>query len=102
MKTVKRINVLSMAKLHALALSLIGVVAGCIYAFGGFAIDAFVSLGWMTSQETPGLSYGTILALFALIGMPAIAAAIGFFLGLIVALLFNIVVWFLGGIELDL
>jgi|TARA_Y100000310_G_C20596076_1_gene770572 hypothetical protein len=71
-------------------MALVGLVAGIIYSFGGLIIDILVSLGWITSTQTPGLSYGTILAFGALIGMPAIFSAIGFILGIVEAILYNL------------
>ena len=67
-----KINVLSLAKVHALTAGFLGLIAGILYSFGGLLIDALVSLDWITSSETPGLSYGTVLAFGALIGMPMI------------------------------
>ncbi len=78
------------AKQQAIIFGLIGLLAGIIYSVGGFFIDLFVSLGWLTSQETPGLSYGTILAFGALIGMPIIFAVLGFIVGIIGAKFFKL------------
>lgn len=80
---------------------LIGLVLGVLYAFGGFIIDAFVTFGWMTSDETPGLSYGTVLAFGALIGMPLIFATGGFVLGLVEAVLYNVLAKKIGGLNLE-
>jgi len=80
---------------------LLGLAAGILYSFGGFIIDTLVSLEWITSSETPGLSYGTLLAFGALIGMPIIFAVFGFVAGLIVAILFNILAKWFGGIAID-
>jgi hypothetical protein len=85
-----KIKILSFAKFQAVLGALIGLLAGILYSFGGLVIDILVSLGWITSTETPGLSYGTVLAFGALIWMPAIFTAIGFFLGIIEAILYNL------------
>ena len=66
--------------------ALIGLVLGIIYSVGGLIVDASVTLGWITSAETPGLSWGTVLAFGALIGMPIIFAIPGVVLGAIAAL----------------
>jgi hypothetical protein len=55
----EKINVLSAAKLLGVIMALLGLVAGIIYSFGGLIIDLLVSLDWVVSSETPGLSYGT-------------------------------------------
>lgn len=90
-----RIGIFSFAKFQAFLFSLVGLLAGIIYSFGGLVIDTLVSLGLMTSDETAGLSYGTILAFLALIGMPLIFGIVGFLAGIVEAFLYNKVVkWF--------
>ena len=64
----------------------IGFGFGVLYALGGFFIDLLVSLDLLAAaqMETPGLSYGTILAFGALVGMPLIGAGFGLFIGFVV------------------
>ena len=83
--------------------TLLGLLAGVFYSFGGLIIDTLVSLGVLSPERmsTPGLSYGTILAFGALIGMPLIFAVFGFFAGLVEAILFNSFASFFGGISAD-
>ena len=85
-----KIKIVRYATVQAIVMGFVGLALGVIYSFGGLIIDAFVSLGLITSAETPGLSYGTVLAFGALIGMPAIFAAFGFITGIIGAFLFNL------------
>lgn len=87
---------MALTRLHTVAFGFLGFVAGCIYSFGGLAIDTFVTLGWITSAETPGLSYGTVLAFGALVGMPVLFAAFGCVSGILVGLLYNTATWFIG------
>ena len=100
MEKIRKISVFSFAKFQALMGLLIGFVFGILYSFGGLIIDILVSLEWITSTETPGLSYGTILAFGALIGMPIIGTALGFVFGIIQAILFNYTSNWFGGISL--
>ena len=65
-------------------------------------IDSLVSLGWVASAETPGLSVGTALAFMALVGMPLIFAGVGFFLGIFGAFFYNLTSKWFGGLEPDL
>ncbi|WP_297794353.1 hypothetical protein [uncultured Eudoraea sp.] len=89
------IGIFSFAKFQAFLFSLIGLLAGILYSFGGLIIDTLVSLNWITSEETDGLSFGTMLAFIALIGMPLIFGIVGFFAGILEAFLYNTVVkWF--------
>ena len=76
-------------KFQVVIWGLLGLLAGTFYSVGGLLIDSLVSLGWISTNETRGLSYGTILALGALIGMPVIFAAFGLVTSLIGGLLFN-------------
>ena len=103
MKTIRKLNVFQFALFQAFLLFLIGVLCGILYSFGGLIIDSMVSLGWLSPEkmETPGLSYGTVLAFGALIGMPLIGAGIGFATGIIEAILYNIYAYFFRGIKLD-
>ncbi|MDD9953602.1 MAG: hypothetical protein OXR66_04650 [Candidatus Woesearchaeota archaeon] len=87
----KKLNILHYAKLHTAVWALLGLLAGILYSFGGLLIDTLVTLGWITSAETPGLSYGTLLAFQALIGMPILFAGFGFLTGLLGAFLYNLV-----------
>lgn len=93
----KKLNIISFATFQSVLFALIGLVLGIIYSIGGFLVDCLVSLNLLEAENmnTPGLSYGTILALGAIIGMPVIAAIIGFALGILEAVLYNIFVkWF--------
>ena len=102
MTKVKKIRVLSFAKFQAVLFALLGFLAGVIYSFGGLLIDTLVSIGWVSPAlaSTPGLSYGTVLAFGALIGMPIIFAAFGFMVGLIEAFLYNLFARWFGGMEI--
>lgn len=68
---------------------LMGFICGILYSFGGLIIDSLVSLDWVESNDTPGLSIGTLYAFGALLGMPLIGACIGSFSGLVGAFLHN-------------
>jgi hypothetical protein len=99
----KKIKVLSFAKFPALLFALLGLIAGILYSFGGLAIDTLVSIGliFSASASTPGLSYGTIFAFGALVGMPLIFAVVGFIVGIIEAVLYNKCIKWLGGLDVD-
>lgn len=90
-----------LAKLQAVIMAALGLVAGILYSFGGLIMDALVSAGWLDSSSTSGLSLGTLLAFGALVGMPALFAIAGFAAGAIGATLFNIVAPWFGGIQSD-
>ena len=102
MVKLQKIGVLSSVKVYAVLMASLGLIAGILYSFGGAAIDVLVSAGWMTSSETPGLSYGTLLAFAALIGMPVLFSLAGSTFAGIMAILYNLVAGRIGGIELEL
>ena len=82
-------------------MAVLGFAAGILYSFGGLIIDVLVSADWISTSETPGLSFGTVLAFGALIGMPAIGATLGFVLGIGEALVYPWFVRSFAGIEVD-
>ena len=88
----KHTTILSIATFQAHLLCLVGLLLGILYSFGGLLIDTLVSIGWVDSMAagTPGLSYGTLLAFGALIGMPVIGALFGFALGLLEGVLYKL------------
>jgi hypothetical protein len=101
MVKIKRVGVFSFAKLQAVMLGIVGLLLGVLYSFGGLVVDVLVTLGWITSSETPGLSYGTVLAFGALIGMPVIFGIFGFVVGLIEAFVYNVFAKWFGGMNVD-
>ncbi len=101
MKKLKKIAVFSFAKFQAFMGVLIGLIFGILYSFGGLIIDTLVSSGYITSSETPGLSFGTILAFGALLGMPIIFGTAGFLLGIVEAILYNLFAKWLSWIKID-
>jgi hypothetical protein len=102
MAKIKKINPFSFARFQAFLGVLLGLVAGIIYSFGGLAIDILVTLGWVTTTETPGLSYGTVLAFGALIGMPLIGLIAGLVIGFISSILYNVSARWFGEMSIDL
>ncbi len=101
MRKINKISVFSLAKLQAVLGALFGLFLGIIYSFGGLTVDILVSSDLIFSAETPGLSYGTILAFGALIGMPVIFGVIGFVLGLIEAIFYNYFARKFGGLKVE-
>ncbi|WP_372770925.1 hypothetical protein [Pseudoalteromonas sp.] len=97
----KRLKVLSFAKFQAVLSALLGFFAGILYSFGGLILDILVSANMLASTSTLGLSLGTMFAFGALLGMPIMFGIVGFFLGILEALTFNLFAMFFGGINVD-
>ena len=55
----------------------LGLVCGVLYSFGGVVVDLL----------TIGLNWGTLMAFGALVGMPVVFGAFGFFLGALIGLI---------------
>lgn len=104
MSTVKKLRIIPFALFQGWLTTLLGLICGILYSFGGLVIDAGVSIGWLSAVawETPGLSYGTLLAFGALIGMPALFGIIGFLGGIVEALMFNWTSKWIGGFKMDI
>ena len=102
MEVLNRIGVGSAARFSTAGGVVLGLIAGVIYSFGGAIIDTLVSAGWITSDETPGLSSGTALAFGALLGMPVIGGVAGLVTGVSGAWLYNSVASRVGGVKVDL
>ena len=92
MPTIQKISVLSMAKLHGIVLGFVGCILGILYSFGGAIYDFF----------TIGLNPGTAMAFGALIAMPIIFGIAGYIAGAVIAVLFNVLAYFIGGIDLNI
>ena len=78
----KKLEINSVAKLQARLMSLIGLLCGFIYSIAGLFIDL----------QQDNLSYGTLLAFLAIIGMPILFGFFGYITGLIGASLNNVIV----------
>lgn len=89
MPKVQSLRVLSFARFQAFLAALLGVLAGIVYSFGGAIYDLL----------TAGPNLGTALAFLALVGMPVMFAAVGFVVGMVEALLYNIAANRFGGLE---
>ncbi len=59
----------------------IGIVLGVLYGIGGLIVDVLIEFGVIVTEESPGLSLGTLYALLALVIMPVMAYLVFSFLG---------------------
>ncbi len=82
---IKRIGVFSFAKLQALTLAVVGLIFGLVYAFLGSQVGGLL----------PQLGYLTIVVL------PILYAIVGFIGGMIIALLVNLFLGLVGGVEVE-
>jgi hypothetical protein len=81
----RRIGMLSLAKLQAVLLALMGLIFGIFYTIIGASF----------------LGVGFGLGLFFIIVFPILYAIGGFIIGIITAFLYNLVAGWVGGVEMD-
>jgi hypothetical protein len=93
---VKRLGVLSIAKMYSLIAAVFGLIIGIFY---GVFIALFTAL--MSSANGGSVAAGGI-GILAVIFFPILYGIIGFIAGAIGALIYNFAAGFMGGIELDL
>jgi hypothetical protein len=92
MKKMKKINVIELAKFQAILMAPLGLVTGIIYSFGGTIYDLV---------NTGSVNYGTALAYIALVVQPLMFAIFGFVIGIIEAILYNILTKRFGGMNIN-
>ena len=93
MARLKKVRLLSLAKLQGILFAYVGLLCGILYSFGGFIYDLVT---------TGSLNLGTALAFFAIVGMPLSFAFFGFIAGVILAVLYNLFSRVFGGADIDL
>ncbi len=92
MQKLKKLGVLSVAKLQAVIMAVFGLVIGIFYATLGPLMRAVTGSPAMSSQ----------LGVLAIIILPIFYGILGFVFGAIGALLYNLFAKWLGGIEVEL
>src|SRR3972149_1087826 len=94
MVELKRIGVMSMAKLEAVIMAVVGLIMGLFVALFG-------ALGAMMPGSEAGL-LGMGLGIFAVVALPIGYAIFGFISGAIGAAIYNVFAGFIGGVRLGL
>lgn len=101
--TIRRVGVLSVAKLQGLLMMIMGLIIGVIYGL------IFIIFGAAMSSFAPkaeGAALGgvgsVVIGLVIMIGVPIMYGCMGFVGGAIVGLIYNAAAGFVGGIKIDL
>ena len=97
MVVLKKINVLSLAKLQAVLMAVFGLIMALLSgifltAFGGKLTEYYSGMG----MEVPLFGWMQVIT------TPLIYAIVGFISGAVIALLYNLVAKWIGGIKLEL
>lgn len=106
MKTVKikRIGVLSLAKLYAVVMALFGLVVGVIYGGVVILVGIVASASQQQGQGAPAWigGAGVLFGLLMIVFMPAVYGLMGFIGGALAAWFYNLAAGVVGGLELEL
>jgi hypothetical protein len=92
---IRRMGVLSVAKLQGVLYALLGLIVGAVFAL-------FSLFGAALGSGTESHSMFGAIGLSAIILFPIVYGLIGFVAGLLVAALYNLVAGFVGGVEIEL
>lgn len=91
MKEIKRMDVLSVGKIYAITMAIIGFIGGIIIALVGSA----------ATFGRPGM-LGAGFGVASIIIFPILYGILGFIIGIIGAAIYNLVAGWVGGIKIDL
>ncbi len=92
MKVIKKLGVLSVAKIQGIIMAFVGLLYGILYTIFGNLSDALTEAGMV----------GTGLGFVGIIILPVFYGVFGFIGGAIMAFLYNIAAEKIGGIEIEL
>ena len=98
---IKRVGVMSYAKITAVTCAAFGLIIGIIYGLIFMIFGAAMMAGSGRGSAGAGAG-GIVIGLFAMIGIPIFYGILGFIFGAIGALVYNVASGFVGGIELEL
>jgi hypothetical protein len=100
---IKRVGVLSWAKIQAVIMLVFGLIIGVIYGLILMTFGAMMSsLGSSTRGTGEAAGGAFIIGLMAMIFMPIVYGIIGFIAGAIGAFVYNSAAKFVGGMELEM
>ncbi|MGH9898410.1 MAG: hypothetical protein ACRD63_00150 [Pyrinomonadaceae bacterium] len=92
---VKKLDILSVAKILSLLQAMIGIVIGFIYGL------VFFSFGLFGRGSSGGLVF-VFIGIAVVIGFPIFAGVFGFIYGLIIGLVYNFASGLIGGLKFQL
>lgn len=100
---VKRVGVLSFAKMLGVVWACLGLIIGVIYGliFMVFGAALMASGGRGNEAAVGGVS-GIVVGLVMMVGIPIFYGVMGFIGGAISAVVYNVAAGFVGGVELGL
>jgi hypothetical protein len=94
MVKIKKIGILSLGKILGILYALLGLILGAFITLFALITPAF------SSTSAPGM-FGALFGVGAIILLPIFYGVMGFVMGLIMALLYNLVASWVGGLEVE-
>ncbi len=98
LSTIKRFEPMSAAKIAGLTYLVFGLVIGGLFAIMSLVGAGFGAMASGSNQPFLGVLFGVGAVIF----LPLLYGAIGFFGGLISAVVYNVVAGWTGGIQIEL
>jgi hypothetical protein len=99
--TVKRIGVLSLAKMQGVVMAVVGLIIGLIYGIF-FMIFSAVMMSSGAQGSGSAAAGGVVGGLAMMLIIPVFYAVLGFAVGALSAFIYNIAARSIGGVELEL
>lgn len=100
--TIRRFGVISVAKIYGLLMFIFGLVVGVIYGLVLIVFGAAISAMAPSRDATAGGVSTVVMGLAMMIGFPLFYGILGFIMGAIGALIYNVVAGIIGGVKFEL
>lgn len=97
MKEIKKINILSLAKIYGLSMAFIGLILGIFVGFAMFFLGTFVGTDSNFSSY-----FGPSLGILGLLAMPILFGLLGFIFGGLASFFYNLLASWVGGIKIEI
>lgn len=97
MKEIKRINILSVAKIYGLSMAFVGLIIGIFVGFAMFFFGTFVG-----PDNNYSSYFGVSLGIIGLLAMPILFGLLGLIFGGLASFFYNILASWLGGVKIEL
>jgi hypothetical protein len=97
---IRRVGVLSVAKLQGALSALLGLIVGAVFAL--FSLFGAALGGALASGSNSHPMLGAAFGLGAIVLFPVLYGVLGFVGGLVAAALYNLVAGLVGGVEIEL
>jgi hypothetical protein len=99
---IKRVGVLSYAKMLGVVSACFGVIIGVIYGLIFMVFGAALMASGSGGESTGAGASGLVIGLAFMIGFPIFYGVLGFIGGALGAVVYNVAAGFVGGIEIEL